>query len=219
MPAELIILGNPKRASRRREQIGRAMAKARARAAKLTRIGRRKLNPAEMAILGGNPAGRVSEKAAGLYEDFHGAQPKELLAVNELQDMPHEAVSLGDLESLTVNAPKGEMKISFEGDGVKVASDASGSQLYFVGGNQNLNAALSQFRSAADSATRAVRLGRAEKIIYSARKKMDGFNLSNYIHQFGEEDGKKPVAWYDANLKRIYLVGGNYRIEAPGIIN
>jgi hypothetical protein len=216
MPAELIILGNPKGRTKRRALLRHAIARARGRAIRLAGIGRRKPNPAEMVILGANPAAKVSEKAAELYQDFHGMQPKELLAANEVQNMPHEVVVLGDLESLTVDAPKGEMKIGFEGDGVKLASNSAASQLYFVAGNQNLNAVLAEF-----GAPRAnvVRLGAALKIIYSGRKAMDGSHINNYVHEFGEDDGKRPVLWYDVRIKRLYLVGGNYRIEAAGIIN
>lgn len=215
MPVELIILGNPKGRTKRRELLRNAFARARGRAARLRGIGRR--NPAEMVILGANPAGRVSPEAAELYEDFHGKPPKELLAANEVQDMPREVVVLGALESITVDAPKGEMKIGFETDGVKLASDASGTQLYFVGGNQRFSGdSLIEF---AARPGKVVRMGTARTIIYSSRKAMDGGNLNNYIHEFGEDDGKRPVLWYDAKIKRLYLVGGNYRIEAAGIIN
>jgi len=214
MPAELIILGNPKGRTKRRELLRNAIAKARGRAARLARIGKR--NPAEMVILGANPASKVSAKSAELYENFHGAVPKELLEVNELQDMPREVVVLGNLESMFVDAPRGEMKIDFSSDGVRVASNASGTQLYFVAGNQNLDATLDQFDAKGKS---PARLGAAREIRYASRKAMDGGNLNYYKHEFGEEDGARPVLWYDARIKRIYLVGGNYRIEAPGIIN
>jgi hypothetical protein len=175
-----------------------------------------RLNPGELLILG-NPARRHnSAKGEQLYEEFHGEEAQETMRVSEPQDMPAEAVVLGELVELKIESPKGLVQVKFPNDGIKVASNTRGSQLYFVGGNQNLDSMLDTFGA---NGSNLVRLGKAEEITYLARKSMDGFEPSNYVHTFGEESGRKPVAMYDRRIQRIYLQGGNYRVEAPGIID
>ena len=102
-------------------------------------------------------------------------------------------------------------------DGVQVASAPDGHQLYFIGGNQNIESQLDNFGS--DEAKDFVELGAAIKLTYRARKSMDDFKLVDYYHHLGEETNEPPFAFYDRLKRRIFLVGGRYRVEAPGIIN
>ncbi len=62
-------------------------------------------------------------------------------------------------------------------------------------------------------------------ITYRTRKGMDDFKLVDYWHKAGEEtertlgDAARSLVLYDYPNKKIMFGGGNYRIEAPGIIN
>jgi hypothetical protein len=160
----------------------------------------------------------ATDAAARMYETFHGAEPKEILELQESDAARHTYTALGDLQELIIDAPAGKVKIGFGGgDGVKVATAPSGRQLYLLGGNQNLDAQLERFGS--DFSKDFVELGAAVQITYRARKSMDQFDLVDYWHKLGEETGEPPFAFYDRLKRRIFLAGGRYRVEAPGIIN
>lgn len=158
------------------------------------------------------------EHAAELYEKFHGASPEEIVRVQESDTQRKTYTALGVLTELVIDAPAGKVKINFANtDGVQVASAPGGHQLYFIGGNQNIESQLDNFGS--DEAKDFVELGAAIKLTYRARKSMDDFKLVDYYHHLGEETNEPPFAFYDRLKRRIFLVGGRYRVEAPGIIN
>lgn len=160
----------------------------------------------------------ATDTAAALYESFHGKTPKEILEMQESDAARHTYTALGDLQELVMDAPAGKVKIGFSNaDAVKVASAPGGKQLYLLGGNQNIDAQLGSFGS--DPAKDFVELGAAVQITYRARKSMDDFKLVDYWHKLGEETGEPPYAFYDRLKRRIFLAGGRYRVEAPGIIN
>lgn len=163
-----------------------------------------------------NPS--ATESAAALYESFHGKSPREILEMQESDAARHTYTALGDLRELVIDAPAGKVKIGFDGsDAVKVASAPGGKQLYLIGGNQNLDSQLGRFGS--DPSKDFVELGAATQITYQARKSMDNFTLVDYYHNLGEETNEPPFAFYDRLKHRIFLAGGRYRVEAPGIIN
>lgn len=159
-----------------------------------------------------------TESAAALYETFHGKTPKEILEMQESDAARHTYTALGDLSELVLDAPAGKVKIGFDStDAVKVASAPGGKQLYLLGGNQNLDSQLGRFGS--DPGKDFVELGAATQITYQARKSIDDFKLVDYFHNLGEETNEPPYAFYDRLKRRIFLAGGRYRVEAPGIIN
>jgi hypothetical protein len=167
---------------------------------------RRRLNPDEM------------QEAMQLYEQFHGADPSKILEVQESAAVRDTYAGLGDLVELLVKAPSGKtVQMSFDGDRVKVAANPKGTQIYFIGGNQNLNGALEEF--GADTSKDFVELGEAKAIVYFTRKEADGMQPIEYKHEFGEEGGSRPVLVYNKIQRRMILVGGDYTVEAPGIIN
>jgi hypothetical protein len=168
---------------------------------------RRKLNPDEM------------QEAIALYEQFHGAAPEEILKIQETEAARSTYTGLGDLVQLLQKAPNGrtlELKFS-NADAVLVASNAKGTQLYLIGGNQNLNGALEEF--GADTSKDFVELGECLSIVYFTRKEFDGMQPIEYKHKFGEEGGAPPMLVYNKVQKRMIFAGGDYTIEAPGIIN
>jgi hypothetical protein len=70
-------------------------------------------------------------------------------------------------------------------------------------------------------------LGTCYGVGYEARKIFDDNRAMTYLHAFGEEDGDRPVLWYDRRRRALVLTGGNYRIDrkdaelgaSPGIAN
>lgn len=166
---------------------------------------------------GHNPASET-EQGEHLYRDFHGKDAKKILAMQESDVSRRTFTALGDLSELIIHAPAGTVKIGFSShDAVKVASSPAGTQLYLIGGNQNIDSALEKFGS--DRTKDFVELGEGKQITYSARKAFDAFKLVDYYHNLGEETGDRPILFYDRLKKRIFFVGGAYRVEAPGIIN
>jgi hypothetical protein len=60
-------------------------------------------------------------------------------------------------------------------------------------------------------------LGRLESVVYSTNKKGDG--PSHYEHSFGEEGGAKPRLAVDAETRDLVIVGGDYDVQARGIVD
>lgn len=157
------------------------------------------------------------ERGEELYNEFHGRDPKEIVELQEADTVRKTYVALGPLVELLIDAPAGRVTIGFERDSVKLASDPGGHQLYCIGGNQNLDSQIERFGS--DVMKDFIELGIGVKVTYFDRKKIDNFNAFDYVHKLGEETGEPPILFYDKLRKRIYFVGGRYRVEAPGIIN
>ena len=197
---ELLIFNPPRRKSKTRPGAGRR---------------RRKLNPDQQA------------EAEELYTMFHGEKPEEILEVQESAAMRQTYSGLGDLLQLVVERASDQKQIEllFEGDDVIVASSPDGKQLYFIGGNQNLNGSLEQFD--ADTSKDFMDLGECVEIAYHTRKYFDGFQPIDYFHKLGEETGEIPRLFYNKIQKRMMLVGGAYKVElenlvegmSPGIVN
>jgi hypothetical protein len=161
-----------------------------------------------------------TEEAAGLYQQFHGRAPKEILELQEPEARGVTLTSLGDLIELQVVPLAGRqwVQLDLSGDRVKLAANAKGTQLYFIGGNQTLTGeVLRTFGS--DTSKELVELGQAATVVYRAKKSITDFKTTNWEHSFGEESGMRPILAYDVRTRRLLLVGGEYKIEAPGIIN
>lgn len=156
---------------------------------------------------------------AELYEQFHGKSPEEIVAVQEADTIRKTYTALGDLVELRIQPEHTEQLacIKFGGDGVKLASAPGGRQLYLIGGDQGIDGSLDVFGT--DASKDFVELGRAVYVMYRGRKSMDNFALVDYYHELGEESGQPPFAFYDRLRRRIFFVGGNYHVEAPGIID
>lgn len=171
--------------------------------------------------------------AAQMYEDFHGRAPSEILTMQEALMTSGDYTALGDMGSLWLEPLKGEPShwpdpdIEFvKSDKVKLATDSKGKQLYLVGGNQKLPLDYLE-KHGVSTDKRFISLGEVYGISYLTTKSFDGFRDSEYAHEFGEQTGERPFAFYDAELKRIVLVGGAYSIAgvddalgaSPGIVN
>lgn len=62
-----------------------------------------------------------------------------------------------------------------------------------------------------------VKLGTLEEVTYRTAKGDEG--IADYVHQFGEEGGKKPILTMTPNGKQLHIVGGSYRVTQRGIEN
>jgi hypothetical protein len=230
MPAQLLILGNPGRKRR--------MAAARTRAEKLR--GRKK-NPAELLVLGaGNPKLRRNGAAEDLYEGFQEREPGSLgepplLEYDETQRMPRMSAVLGDLRAIgfsniskkTDEPLHGEalanrwmetyQHLSFAKSDAKLADNGTRTQLYVVGGDQEMGNDAFDYLGVRRSGSRP-RLGAAVFIVYDTIKGQDNFT-SVLCHEFAEEDGRRPTIYYDEKAQRILIRGGSYVIEDRGIVN
>jgi hypothetical protein len=185
-----------------------------------------KRNPEELVILGlanphRNPTPTAEQaRAADLYSEFHGEDPRKILAVQRSAAMRLDYTALGDLEYI-VFQPDGEKearKIDFtKADGVKLAANAEGTQLYIIDGNQDLSGCLDDFP--VDLEKDFLDLGQVVRVSYFTRKKFDGFKPVAYYHDLGEESGVRPRGGYDKLKKEIFIFGGEYKIKPEGIVN
>lgn len=165
-----------------------------------------------------NPAGEA--EAANLYREFHGKDPREILELQEPEARGVTLTNLGALVELQIVPVEGSdwVRLDFAGSDVKVASNPKGTQIYFVGGDQRLDFGdLDLFGT--DQSKELIELGEAAVIVYRAKKSITDFKAANWKHDFGEESGLRPIVVYDKRTSRMMLVGGEYEIEAPGIIN
>ncbi|MGH9582104.1 MAG: hypothetical protein ACRD4O_04115 [Bryobacteraceae bacterium] len=166
-----------------------------------------------------NPDGEMTQ-AVELFQTFHGKDPSGVIEKQVSAAMRLEYTALGDLDYLIVKPEgAGAVRIDFGGDGVKLASAPGGTQLYLIGGKQALDeSCLEKFTD--DTSKDLFDLGEAHEVQYIA-KKAPNFDTVKYYHKFGEESksSEMPRAFYDALRKQIFLAGGEYHVDAPGIIN
>ena len=106
--------------------------------------------------------------------------------------------------------------IDFAGDNVILASNADGTQLYIIGGNQNIDGLLDKTD---DGSKDFLDLGPLAKIIYRARKDFDRFEEIDYVHRMGDGGHAKPRVFYDRLDHQLYIAGGEYKVKRGGIVN
>lgn len=179
-----------------------------------------------------------SEQAVKLFESFHGRDAQEVIEAQRSAAMRLDYAACGPLVALGFDDcgfPESRLKdkwdqcshIDFEGDKVMLASAPNGKQLYFIGGNQNLDGQLSSFENV-DTEKDLIDLGPVAFVVYEARKVHDNFEPADYCHRFGDPsteialDESLPRLAYDKVKKEMLLVGGDYHIDSkhgvsPGI--
>lgn len=174
-------------------------------------------NPSGYQFIFTNPEGDLSG-AEDLYKTFHGRDPREILEITESAETRGEYTGLGDLVELTIDAPNGDRVIvKFKDDGVRLASSPEGTQLYLLGGNQDISSLLGKF--GADSSKDLADLGELKQLVYEAAKWQTDFTPQEWKHDLGEESGIRPRAFFDQLKKKIFFAGGNYRVKRPGIVD
>lgn len=172
----------------------------------------RKKNPDDQPVPDEFPA------AVAKYEEFHGRGPDAVLKRQRSAAMRAEYVSLGPLLALAPYVPGLALPtpdhwpdyphLKFEHD-VKLATNAEGTQLYAIGGNQDCSAVLSSFEGV-DKSKDIVTLGELAFVVYLARKKPDPSHPTEYMHRF---DAPRPELGYDQLKAEIFFIGGRYEIR------
>ncbi len=177
-------------------------------------------NPAELLVMMSNPASL--EQASRQYEEFHGESAQHVDEIDEPSPRPVTLSDLGDLIELRVKRPTGWKwgSLDFKGCGVRLASNVTGTQLYLVDGDQKISRG-TLTHLGADNSKELIDLGEATLIAYRARKMQVNGVAADYEHNFGEETGVRPRLMYDRRgpMPRLFLSGGEYRVEARGIVN
>ncbi len=197
---------------------------------------------------GQNPrveASPETQRAVELYSEFQGRDANEIVHLQESAEMRMDYTALGDLEYLVTvmdfdeeefedfneslveaagvidqaDLPEESHILEFTpGDGVKLASSPNGGQLYCIGGNQDIGDFLDQYTD--DAAHKDfIDLGYCLAVSYLTQKSQNNFKTAGYYHILGEETMDPPRCFYDKLKRRIFFTGGEYRVEAPGIIN
>ncbi len=193
-----------------------------------------------------NPPAKRSKKrnyssAEELYRKFHGRGPDKsydvLIPVTDPYAEHPAVAQLGKLLSLYVgegvkltgsigtvpkSIPEAEIEpwvrvIKFDDKQPDVAGEPGGTQIYFAGGNQNIDSMLEEL--GADPRKDLLDLGFCYRIEYAAEKGFDKFRPTDYWHLFGEETGVQPRLLYDRAHKLLILAGGEYIIRPEGIVN
>ena len=162
---------------------------------------------------------RANPTAEALREKFTGKEVDRI----KIYDEPHmpagDYAQLGKLLSLFVKPRRGGQVQEIRATGVTVVSDETARQIYFVGGDQDISAALAVF-GAVDRGAGLYELGEARRIDYRQRKEhVPQPDMDSWRHEFGEESGVRPIALFDVKAKRLLLEGGEYVVREEGIIN
>jgi len=61
----------------------------------------------------------------------------------------------------------------------------------------------------------ATKLGELVNVTYKTKKR--GEKAQHFIHEFGEEGGRRPTLAMDIENKKLHIVGGDYDVTADGI--
>ena len=176
-----------------------------------------------------NPETKSARKMA---EEFHGRKVRSEIIIDELVKEPSDLAVIGRLEELVVTPLEDcnyEYPISFEKqksskNEIWVSCDAEGKQIYFVGGDQNLDNILDQLETKDSFKQTFIVLGFCHFITYFTDKHhLEGDDEQQfgvpYEHEFGEQGGTWPILLYDTENKKMMLSGGTYEVRDVGIWN
>jgi hypothetical protein len=171
------------------------------------------------------------DRAGETYAMFHGRGPKEVVTVKQIEGDPKTMTALGDLQYFVV-VPGDDESAAYKvawGAGDKrpfLATNHKATQLYIVGGNQNVDEMLRKMGVTSSSPQDLLDLGEVREVEYYTQKAFDNFTPIRYFHHFGEEDAKRnprrirrPRLIYSRRNKKLMLAGGGYKIKKDGIIN
>jgi len=195
---------------------------------------------------GKNP-GKALAEAEDMVRRFHGREPKGDLHIKEVEQYDKELPVLGqllELKIMTANGTKYVPIIFARMKGkkpdcpldemVQVCSDLKGKNIYFKGGDQELDiqklAEKGVYQEGyGDSVKELCIVGPVFSISYFTDKHhLEGPKYqakgAAYEHEFAEEAdkeeyGEQPILIYDSRNKRMFLSGGSYEIKDEGIYN
>lgn len=178
-------------------------------------------NPgAELVVLGNNP--EKLKSATKVCEDFHGRACDNIDTFTEPSPRSLTLGELATLAELRVQRDAGWKwaSLDFSGRGVRMGSNAAGTQIYFVQGNQKISRG-ELSRIGVDNSKEMIDLGFCRYIAYRSDKPMTDGKSAEYEHPFGEETQQYPRLMYDnrGSEPRLFLTGGAYRVEGLWIRN
>lgn len=243
-PAELLIFGNPQHGTsnhkpdckcvickRTRGENSSRQESLRAARERAERIRRARLHPTQRTNtkMRSNPS--EEKEAVRLFESFHGKDAKEIIEKQISAATRLDYTAIGPLIAIGLDhcGLTGNKLVTqwdrcpyLKFTGVTLASAPNGKQLYAIGGHLDLNAALKHFEGV-DPSKDLIDLGDAKFVVYEARKHPN-FELTEYVHRFGEEGGAEPRVIFNKLQKQIFFAGGKYFIDtskglSPGIQN
>ena len=154
--------------------------------------------------------------AAALSESFHGRPAHTVRQVKEAVAERDTLADLGRMLALLIETPAGE-RVAVRFKSTRLASSPDGGQLYVVGGDQAVDLGVLGLEGSLPKDHLA--LGVALEIEYHTSKAFHNFEPTDYHHTFGEEGGTLPVVGYDVLSKKLYLIGGDYKVRPEGIVN
>jgi hypothetical protein len=158
--------------------------------------------------------------AEEMSEEFHGRPARSATEVDEVLERETELADLGGMEEVKLLDPDGKHLWTVRmGHDVRLASNAAGSQLYFVGGDQGLNLAAFPWLKKEDDKSK-VAVANLYSVVYASDKhhlRGSRGKVQPYEHVFGEEGGELPVLIYDAQNELMELAGGSYKVTDVGI--
>ena len=162
---------------------------------------------------------RDNPSAAALRETFTGAESDGYTVHREAHMPAGDYAQLGKMLALYVKPHSGGQVQMIQPRDTLLVADESARQLWFVGGDQDITAALGVF-GARQRGAGLFELGEARRIDYRQRKEHVAHpEHDSWRHEFGEESGVRPVVLFDATHKRLLLEGGEYVVRAEGIVN
>lgn len=163
--------------------------------------------------------------AASLYESFHGKPPGEVKEIITDREEHEWLTQLGTLRQIKVyTVTNRDATLDFTGeDAPDFASNEEGTQLFIEGGDQALP--LGKLGMGGDKWQKeSILIGQVYEATYETEKSFDDFKRTLYFHQFADpkepegKDGERPTLVYDRVNKLLSLVGGTYKIAAPGVL-
>lgn len=190
-------------------------------------------NPSALSRLGSALGLGLDEESRAqlLTEDFHGRPVRDVIEVEEREVYDRHVAVLGYLIELGIlmEDEETDIPIRFQDDDddpviddstVYVVSNPAGTNIQFVGGDQDID--WQSVDGASQQGKYLVWVGPVHSIAYFTDKhhlsgpksQKDG---TPYEHEFGEEGGELPCLIFDRQNKRILLVGGDYSVEPEGI--
>jgi hypothetical protein len=173
-----------------------------------------------------------TSQAVRLFQKFHGKDPNGIAEAQRSAVIRSDYTAVGKLVALCMDDFEWPDKkitnewdklpaITFDKDGVTLASSPNGRQLYFIGGRQNLDGCLADFEGV-DPSKDLIDLGEVFVIVYEARKSHNNFEPTDWVHSLGGKNKQRPRLMYDKLKKEMFLAGGEYFIDlsknlSPGI--
>lgn len=156
------------------------------------------------------------DSAERMFETFHGKAPGRIVEYDESYHYPENYAEMGRLIELrfALDSANKDFPLSRFG-ATQAVCTPDGSNIYFIGGDQSVDFEALDIASDKDF----VELGPCTYICYLTVKGFHDFEPTKYWHRFGEEDKIQPYLAYDRLNKKLFLLGGNYRVRAEGIVN